>query len=330
MKSRIVLLLAIVLLCTLARGLVAQEDTAPPRNAEPEKALINDLEAVRGARTSGRWIGVVCVPLDDAMRLHLKLSDGGLVVHSVVPGSPAAESGLAEHDILISAGGNALTSTEDLMNSVAAARDQPLELEWLHKGDVVTKSVQPAPRPREMAWSAQPPNAQAWSSEMAPDQVQRLKKWIERLEQGDLGGEAFRFKLLGPAMELDEGKTEFHGNLSVEISRENDEPARIKVRRGAETWELTEDNLDQLPEDLRAHVNRMLGKESGGRVFAIPRGSAIAPLVPGTTLPDMPEMMMPPGVQRQFEEMNRRMEEMLKELRELKQDEAEKEDVIDA
>jgi hypothetical protein len=47
----------------------------------------------------------------------------------------------------------------------------------------------------------------------------------------------------------------------VSIVKEDDQPARITVKRGGETWEVVGDNpesLNQLPEDLRPFVEQML------------------------------------------------------------------------
>ena len=37
-------------------------------------------------------------------------------------------------------------------------------------------------------------------------------------------------------------------------------PAKIKVEQGDKTWEVTENSLDQLPEDVRPHVEPMVGR----------------------------------------------------------------------
>jgi hypothetical protein len=50
-------------------------------------------------------------------------------------------------------------------------------------------------------------------------------------------------------------------NLTITITRHGQEPAKIKVQRGDESWETTADKLDALPEDIRPHVARFL---SGG------------------------------------------------------------------
>ena len=46
--------------------------------------------------------------------------------------------------------------------------------------------------------------------------------------------------------------------MSISIHKSDDEPTKITVKRDGETWEVTEDNLDELPEDVRGHVKQML------------------------------------------------------------------------
>ena len=47
--------------------------------------------------------------------------------------------------------------------------------------------------------------------------------------------------------------------MSVTIPKEGSEPTRITVKRGEETWDVTEKELDKLPADVRPAVDRMLG-----------------------------------------------------------------------
>jgi hypothetical protein len=48
-------------------------------------------------------------------------------------------------------------------------------------------------------------------------------------------------------------------NVSVSVSRSGNKPAKISVSRGDEKWDLTDQELNKLPDDLRPFVERMLG-----------------------------------------------------------------------
>jgi hypothetical protein len=208
---------------------------------------------------------------------------------------------------------------QDLVAHIAKAKDQAIELTWLHKGDSVTRSITPAERPKEMAWNPPTsPTGPGWSPYVDADQ---LREWIEKMKQGQVQNEPLQFRFFGPGITLDKDAKEFSGKLSISISKENDGPARIKVQRGDDTWELTEDNLNELPEDIRGNVQSLLGKGRQGPQFVVPS-------MPG--VPGVPEI--PSDIQRQFEEMNRRMDEKLKELHQLRDEDApaEDEETVDA
>ena len=48
-------------------------------------------------------------------------------------------------------------------------------------------------------------------------------------------------------------------NTSVVVTREGDKPAKIVVKQGEKKWEITEDEINKLPEALRPAVEQMLG-----------------------------------------------------------------------
>jgi serine protease Do len=50
--------------------------------------------------------------------------DSGLLVLSVVPGTPAADAGLRDGDVIVGAGGKAITSPMDLSRALNAARSR--------------------------------------------------------------------------------------------------------------------------------------------------------------------------------------------------------------
>jgi hypothetical protein len=48
-------------------------------------------------------------------------------------------------------------------------------------------------------------------------------------------------------------------DMSVTISKHGKEPAKISVRQGDRSWEVAEDKLHELPDEVRLPVERMLG-----------------------------------------------------------------------
>jgi hypothetical protein len=63
-----------------------------------------------------------------------------------------------------------------------------------------------------------------------------------------------------PEIVMKAWKTEFPKNLSVQINKEGDQPAKIHVKQGDKEWDVTEDKLNELPEDVRQHVQRLRGQ----------------------------------------------------------------------
>ncbi|HEY6563050.1 MAG TPA: PDZ domain-containing protein, partial [Pirellulaceae bacterium] len=246
---RIGLLTILMLICGLPLGAWAVDKDEPRERGFLELTLVSDhdesddkdrerSEEAEPARKD-RWIGVVCVPVDDALRSHLDIPEGaGLAVQMVVPDSPADEAGLEEHDILLEVNGDALGEQGMLMEAIRRAKDKSIELTWLHKGDEVTKDVMPAERPAEMAWAPEPPAE--GSPQRGPVDENLLKAWVEQLERQGGQGQPFRMRFFGPGLEMGKPRKPFKGSLSVEINKENDAPARIKVRRGDESWEVTD------------------------------------------------------------------------------------------
>ncbi|MEZ6119255.1 MAG: hypothetical protein R3C28_22160 [Pirellulaceae bacterium] len=74
---------------------------------------------------------------------------------------------------------------------------------------------------------------------------------------------------------------DFPGNMSVSVKREDDGPAQIKIEKDGKTYEVDENSLDQLPEDIRPWAERFLGKSQG--LGALPKQfrAKVQDLLPG-------------------------------------------------
>lgn len=275
-----------------------------------DTTLLNDVDEGRGrtVQLSDKWIGVLCRPVDEVLRVHLDLDQGvGLVVERVVPDSPASRADLKTHDILVQVDEQDLTSLQVLIEATAKADENGLTLRRIRGGDRDLVTVVPEPRPETAGRFGG-----AIEGRNLPE-MGRLREWIEQLERGEgLGGEdALRLRFFGPGVPL-EGN-EFPSGISIQIQRENDEPAKITVKKGETTWEVTEDSLGELPEDVRETVQGML---RGGAGFRMP--------MPGF------EKVPWPKFDRRLDNMNDQLEQMMDELRKLRRDRQEDKDSIDA
>ena len=73
---------------------------------------------------SDQQIGVALAPITPDARSELKLPDGakGAVIAGIKPGSPAQLAGLREGDLLVGVGSKSVTSAEDAVSAIRAAR----------------------------------------------------------------------------------------------------------------------------------------------------------------------------------------------------------------
>jgi membrane-associated protease RseP (regulator of RpoE activity) len=322
---------AIVSLAGWARGADGEKET--PATAPAEAA------AKKAESAAAYWLGILGTPADALLKTHLKL-DAGVVVEHVVPESPAAKAGIRENDILLKFGEVKLTDVESLMKTVAENKDREAKLTLLREGKQTVVTVKPAQRPIGIAIPAVP-GAGDWG---------QITDWMmKRLERGEVGDDPLRMFFVHPGVvvpkELKERRFElFTGpsatvqlpkNTSITITRQQEGPAKIIVQQGEQKWEVTDKELDKLPEDVRPAVKSMLG--GNARVYVFGQGQVVMPGIPpqgpaegaAPKAKAEPEKKRDPAasdlgkVREKLEEMNRQLREnekkMQRQLDELRQ-----------
>jgi hypothetical protein len=256
------------------------------------------------------WIGVECRDASPELRAQLGLKDDeGLVVMHVADDGPASKAGLKQHDVIVAAGQGGtphrLASVPDLIKIMDQSEGKSaVPLKIIRGGKEQVLDVTPAER---------------------PDATARL---IMKAGPGILyAGNTFI-------------KTPLPDNVSVAIVRQGSKPAKITVSRGDEKWEITDGELDKLPEDLRPVVQGMLG--GGPMTVTIGPGDAAGaynkaiqflaqpqkiPLPPGAQGPQPPkDTLLAPGpakarpvdpeaLMRRLDDLDRRLEQLQQELR---------------
>ena len=193
------------------------------------------------APRSDYWVGIGCVPLSPQVRAHVDVPEGqGLVVHGVAPESPAAEAGIEQYDILLSYDDAPVGSLADLVEAVDARGAEETTLTLIRGGEQTTVTLTPVEREEDSVPTADILPAMPFGAAGTPAEG------------------PFQFQLihpptitLTPAMAVPEG-------VQIQITKNGQEPAEIRVTRGEETWEVTEDDLSPLPEDLRPAIQSML------------------------------------------------------------------------
>ncbi len=274
-----------------------------------------DAAEATPAHPSDYWIGLECVPVEPALRSQLGLAEHqGMMVASVMPESPAAKAGIKPYDVLVKAGDKPLREIKTLVEAVEKSKDKPLSLELFRGGKSQKVDVTPAKRPGEIAEAGEehgPP--------LGRGDWEQMRKLIEKMHPGVEGQPPMRFRFVQPGMILPPtpGAEALPENLSITITRSGKQPAKIAVTRGKEHWEVTENDLDKLPADVRHHVGRLLGHGANAGYFLFKDGMNCLPGAPRAGVP-VPEIRPDVRLEKRMEVMERRLEQMRKTLDELR------------
>jgi hypothetical protein len=284
------------------------------------------------------WLGIQCRPALEALRTQLRLPEGeGIVVEGVVPDSPAAKAGLVKYDVILKVDNKKISDISDLQQAVEAAKEKEVKLAIIRDGQPKTIAVTPAKRPEEAVVPAPRPE----------NELEALRNWIEQMQPGarfDRQG-PMQFRIFrAPGIILPPGAPihpPLPGNMSITITKTGDKPADISVKLGDEKWDVTEKDLDKLPDKVRPYVERMLGQATGIGPGATrwmsellgPANPPEQPPGPGGPPPQGPSMGPGPGlnmppmsniekrIERRLEEMSQRIERLQRELHERRQGE---------
>ena len=207
------------------------------------------------------WIGVQLEPLPELVKSQLKLERGMVVVH-VFEDSPAAKAEFRVNDILLRAGDKDIKEPTDLIQAVNDAKEKELVITALRSGTETTLKVAPARRQTER-----------FELKVSPETPHvEVVKALEELHRQAPDGDVRLFALRPGGVYARTRVAKFPSNLEVTIEKRGDKPATIRVKRIQEgednTWEVTEDKLGELPEEIRGHVQQML---SGDQQQAMPQ-----------------------------------------------------------
>lgn len=291
---------------------------------------------------SGYWIGLACSPARASLRAQLGLpEDQGLVVEMVVPDSPAAKAKIKRHDVLLNAGDKPLGNVPDLIDAIQAAKHKEVSIELIRGGKRQVVTIVPAKPPEDEAPTdvGEGPEGPLHALELllkslhegeADEATQRALKYLKQLQRGEALRGPLRWRFVGPGAILPPGawpRPPLPGNMSITITKKGDQPAKITVKQGGEKWEVTEEELDKLPDKVRPHVEGMLGRVVGGPKDHVRWLDFVpdwrAPLRPEARPEGPPETRResPPeaGLQRRLEEMNRQIERLHKSIEELRE-----------
>lgn len=253
--------IAMLLACTIP--VLAQELNVIVQDEDVVQAEVDQIE--------NRYrIGIDCAPAPEALRVHLRIpEDAGLLVNSVMVDSPAGEAGVKRFDIIVEANGRPVGSIVELVRAVNEAKDSELGLAIIHEGQERIVKVTPQQRDEDeirqlrngfadrLGRRAWPPGFGAGIGQ-AQEEIQRAMEQLQQL--GPMNGfNGFRQIRPGIVLDFDENVKLPNGfNLKMQVERNGNDPATIKIERGNEKWVVTEGDLGELPEDIRPMVENML------------------------------------------------------------------------
>ncbi len=230
-------------------------------HAQGQVELTVDIDEVKPGKF---WIGVVCSPLDDyLLKTHLGV-ESGLVVTQVVQDSPAQRAGLKKDDILTALGDQPLTDLKVLVDGTEQAKGSQVALTLMRKGKQQKITITPARRPAKYSVDVVVPDAETAAG------------W--RLLQEALGGGGpssarggelitapgeSSLLLVMPGFVLPDQAAGFPKDLEVTITKKGLDDAKVTVTQGGKQWDVDAKSLDKLPEEIRPHIEKMLGHGAG-------------------------------------------------------------------
>ena len=238
-----------------AHSLINDMDTAQ-RDSQLMQAM-KFYEYQRNQEMSQFWIGVQCVEADSTqvnsdLPIDGQLSyDGGLLVNSVTDNSPAAAAKIKVGDVIVTFNNEQTNEVIELVTAIAAAGEKECPVQVLRDGEFVELKVTPSKRGQEKDKS----NNQDYLDDtrfLEDSRVALAKAWLS-------GGQLPK-------------------DIKLTISIENGNDVELRVQRGDKVWEVEDDNLDELPEDIQPYVGSMLNSIRTNSIyspyrFAYPRVS---------------------------------------------------------
>lgn len=264
------------------------------RRAFDEAALAERLQGVIRAGQSKYWIGVQTAKLTEEQReeLNLEASVKGVVVESVVDDSPAQSAGLQNGDVITSVDGEAIEEVGQLIAAVTKAENRAMKLGVVRGMDRLTLEVTPAERPRTAVIAGGIPGF-----------------GMEMDLQGALPGG------LRPGMNL-EGVP---AGMSIQVAREGEGPAKIKVDYQGKTYEVTSESIEELPEEIREQVRGMVDGNGITILQGFGAGDFDLRMPPGMEM-RLPQLILPreEGMRLPEDDLREEVEKLRGEMNELR------------
>lgn len=286
LKSRLLasgLVLAVCCASSSAISLSAQE-------VQPDKGQVK--AQVDENEKPKLWIGVMLKEVEGDLARYLG-AEGGVLVDSVFPDSPAAKAGLAEGDVILAADETALASTSSLLEVLGKLDDKnpAVSLKLLRRGQEKLVEITPVARPDKIEMnSAEMKELEAVVSgvENSVGSWTDAQSVFQLLRDGEDGGVRI-LRLGNPSVMLHEGSNvaasenmeiaivkDVDGEkVELRVVRKGEEPAEITVVTDGESKVYSVEELNELPEEIKVTLKPFLS--SGGQVNLNGRIQVVGP-----------------------------------------------------
>ncbi len=183
-------------LITPAFALEAPVDDAPPPPAVESDAALPEIKLAAPqakAKADSAFLGVVSGDIPEMLADHLDLKTGeGIIVRSLVPDGPAAQSGIAVNDVITKVAGQPVGSPLEITNQITSHKPgEKITIDLIHKGKPATLEVRLGVRPAELAAADPNPLDHLDLDALPKELADRVRDAIEgNVGQLDLGEDA--------------------------------------------------------------------------------------------------------------------------------------------
>ena len=235
------------------------DDRLPPKLKEQiqkaqeqaEKALKNFDENFKNAAVEKRYM--LGIMIEDA--------ENGVRITRVMDDSAAEKAGLKTGDVVTAVNDQQLESIKELIDAAFQSKGKKITLKITRDGE--EKKIEVVPK----QVTVQIPNLQVPQFDFDFKQIPKnlhgsLKEYQKAIE---------KFKL-----------SELPDNVSITITKTGKNPTEITVSRNDDVWKIKEDEIDELPKDLRPFVTRMLGNRP---MIYMPNFKSLGDFAPGDARP---------------------------------------------
>lgn len=283
----------------------------PPDNAKPPAAMLNRAEKIDEVQAKLPFIGVVTASLPDMVADHLNLKQGtGVIVRTVIPNSPADQSGLKTNDIILNINETDVNDPEAFSAKIRSMKiGDKLKLKTIQQGKPADIQVTLGERPADQIAGGFPdqfPNQEPLLDGLPDAHAQRLRDLIERnlgaLGQNELnemlipdGRLDDRFRMLRERMDRAfEDAPNFRQDSSPNFQfkrqstiRMMDQEGSVEIKSNGETSEAivrdqaneilwsgpwdTEEDKAAAPNDIRERIDKLNIQQGNGFSFRLGR-----------------------------------------------------------